>query len=179
MKEVLRDFFDVVHSPDDDENLMELFQDKSTIRFNEIEKIEIEYQFEDRYPGKSYRKSKDTLRDVNNITSLNQFFDLFSEHKNDFLDLAENLDSVLNFFEGTQKDIFKIACEVIDRYNDNKNYIDNSELMEIANNIKNIIEMNNPFSHIHELPELYNNFDNLHQVILETESEPIKKSIDD
>ncbi len=179
VKDVLRDFFEVVHSPDDDENLMELFHDKSIIRFNEIEKIEIEYLLEDRYPGKLIiAKSKDLLRDVNNINSLNQFFDFVSEHKDNFLDIAEDLDSVLNFFTNTQKDIFRIACEVTDRYNDNKNYIDNSELMDIANHIIKIIEMSTPFSHIHELPELCSNFDNLHQVILKNESEPIKKDID-
>ena len=179
VKDILKDFFDVVHSPDDDEDLMELFQDKSIIRFNEIEKIKIEYQLENRYPGeKVITESKDLLRDVNNITSVNQFFDFIIEHKNDFLDIAEDLDSVLNFFNGTQKDIFKIACETKDWYNNNKNFIDNSKLREIADDINNIIEMPNPFSHIHELPELYSKFDSLYQVILKNEFEPIKKSID-
>ena len=66
-----------------------------------------------------------------------------------------------------------------DLYNDNKNYIDNSELMEIANKIKKIIDMDNPFSHIHKLPELYTKFNNLHQAILEKEAEPIRKGIED
>lgn len=178
VKEVLRDFFDVVHTTDDDEALMEIFQDKSTIRLNQIKEIELEYKIEERYPGKVViEESKDILRDVTAINSLNQFFDFVSENREDFLGIAEELESVLNFFEGSQKDIFKKACEATDLYNKNKNFIKDAELKIIDGQIRNIIEMPSPFSHIHELPELYDNFDNLHQTILENESEPIKQSI--
>ncbi len=180
VKEVLRDFFDVAHSPEDTDNLMELFHDKSTIRFRELEDIEREYMLEERYPGKTtIQESMTLLRDVNGITQLNQFFDYVTEHEKEFLDICEDLESILSFFGGTQKDIFRRAYEVTDLYNDNKNYIDNSELMEMANSIKRIIEMHNPFSNIHELPELYNNFNNLHQSILEKEAEPIRKGLED
>jgi len=179
VKEVLRDFFGVVHASDDDEALMELFQDKSTIKIDKIKEIEIEYKLEERYPGrKVIDESKELLRDVTAINQLNQFFDFVSEHKDDFLDIAEDLEPVLNFFEGKQKDIFKKACEVYDLYKNNENYIDNSELEEIASQIKHITGMPSPFSHIHELPELYDHFETLHQIILEIESEPIKKDID-
>ncbi len=178
VKEVLRDFFDVVHTTDDDEALMELFQDKSTIRLTKIDKIELEYKIEERYPGKLViEEAKDLLRDVTAINSLNQFYDFVSEHRENFLDVSEDLESVLNFFEGTQKDIFKNACENIDLYNKNKNFIKDAELKKIDGEIRNIIEMPSPFSHIHELPELYDEFDSLHQTILENESEPIKHSI--
>ena len=86
VKEVLRDFFEVAHSPEEDENVMELFQDKSTIKSNQLEKIEREYLIEDRYPGKMIiKKSITLLRDVNGITQLNQFFDYVSEQKDEFL----------------------------------------------------------------------------------------------
>ena len=178
VKEVLRDFFDVVHTSDDDEALMELFQDKSTIRLTQIKDISLEYKIEERYPGKLViEESKDLLRDVTAINSLNQFFDFVSEHIHDFLGIAEELESVLNFFEGPQKDIFKKACEATDLYNKNKNFIKDAELKKIDGQLRNIIEMPSPFSHIHELPELFDNFDNLHKTILENESEPIKQSI--
>lgn len=37
-KEILKEFFGVPNTPDDDETLMEIFQDKSQIKYNEIEK---------------------------------------------------------------------------------------------------------------------------------------------
>lgn len=179
VKEVLRDFFDIVNITDDDEALMEIFQAKSTIKLSKIKEIDLEYQIEKiKYPGKKViEESKDLLRDVTAINSLNQFFDFVSERKEDFLDIAEDLESILNFFEGAQKDIFKTACKVTDLYNKNKNFIKDPELKKIDGQIRNIIEMPNPFSHIHELPELYDEFDSLHQITLENESEPIKRGI--
>lgn len=180
VKEVLRDFFEVAHSPEDTDNLMELLQAKSANKFRELQDIEREYLLEERYPGKTtIQESLTLLRDVNGINQLNQFFDFVSEHKDEFLDLGDDLESILNFFNGTQKDIFRRAYEVTDLYNDNKNYIDNEELMEMAKNIKRIIEMPYPFSHIHELPELYDKFNNLHQAILEKEEEPIRKGLEE
>lgn len=178
VKEVLRDCFDVKNSPEEDESLMELFQNKSVSKFNELEKIEREYLIEDRYPGKVIiEKSITLLRDVNGIKQLNQFFDSVSKQKDDFLDMGENLDSVLNFFEGAQKNIFKKACEVTDLYHANKNYINNKELMERADRIEEIIMMSYPFSSIHQLPELYDNFNRFHQEILNKEAEPIRNGI--
>lgn len=180
VKDVLKDFFKVAHTPEDAEALMELFQDKSTILFHELEDIEREYIIEERYPGrKVIQESKDILRDVNGIKNINQFFDYVYNNRDDFLDLGDDLDSVLNFFKGAQKEIFRRACAVVDLYQSNKNYIDQDKLVEIANNIQCIIEMPHPYSHIHELPKLYDDFDKLHQSILEKEVEDIKKAIED
>lgn len=180
VKDVLKDFFKVTHTPEDAEALMELFQDKSTILFHELEDIEREYMQEDRYPGrKIIQESKDKLRDVNGIKNINQFFDYVYKDRDDFLEMGDDLESVLNFFKGAQKEIFRRACAVVDLYQSNKNYIDQDELLENANNIQLIIEMPHPYSHIHELPKLYDDFDNLHQDILEKEVEDIKKAIED
>ena len=67
----------------------------------------------------------------------------------------------------------------MDVFDKNKNYIDNSELIDIAESIKNIIANPQPFSHIHELPELSNQFNSINQDILEKEAEPIKLYIAD
>lgn len=180
VKELLRDFFEVAHSPEDTDDLMELFQAKSLLMFNKLEDIEREYIMEERYPGRNViQKSEDILRDVNGIKNINQFFDYVYNNRDDFLDLGDDLDSVLNFFKGTQKEIFRRACAVIDLYQSNKNFIDQNELVENANNIQRIIEMPHPYSHIHELPKLYNDFDKLHLNILEKEVEYIKNAIED
>lgn len=180
IKEVLRDLFDVIPSSDDEEALMELFRDKSTIKLGKIEKLEVEYKLEKRYPGaKVIEESKELLRDVTAINQLNQFFNFVSENRDDFLDVADDLESILNFFDGTQKDIFKRACEVLDLYDENKNYINDTKLEEITEQIEQIIVMPYPFSHIYKLPEFYEDFYSLHNEILENHSKPIKDGIED
>ena len=179
VKDVLRDFFDEMHSTNDDEALMELFQDKAKIKLDTIEKVEVQYQFEERYPGKEIIiEAKELLMDVAAIKSLVPFYEFVFTRQNEFLRLGEELDSVLSFFKGKQKDYFKMACEVTDLYNENKNYIDNQELSDIANQIAMIINMPRPFSDIQKLPLLIDNFDSLHKAILENESEPIRKDIE-
>lgn len=179
VKDVLRDFFDEMHSTNDDEALMELFQDKAKIKLDTIEKVEVQYQFEERYPGKEIIiEAKELLMDVAAINSLAPFYEFVFTRQNEFLRLGEELDSVLSFFENKQKDYFKMACEVTDLYNENKNYIDNPELSDIANQIAMIINMPRPFSDIPKLPLLIDNFDSLHKAILESESEPIRKDIE-
>lgn len=180
VQEVLREFFEVAHSPDNDEALMDLFQDKSQLKFNDLKESEKEYLIESRYPGKNIiEQSLELLREINGIKNLNQFFDYVSDHKDELLDLGEDLESVLKFFKSNQKDIFRNACAVLDIYQENKNYIDQDELLENARNIQQIIEMSHPFSHIHKLPEMCNNFNKLHQAILEKEAEPIREAIED
>lgn len=178
VKDVLRDLFEEKHSTNDDEALMELFQDKAKIKLDTIDKVEVQYQFEERYPGKEIIiEAKELLMDVAAINSLNPFYEFVFKRENEFLTLSEELDSVLSFFKGKQKDLFKLACEMTDIYNENKNYIDNEELADIAKNIAIIIDMPRPFSDIPKLPLLIDNFDSLHKAILENESEPIKNDI--
>ena len=84
-KDILKEFFDVPNIRDDDETIMEIFQDKSQLRYHEIEKIIVEYQLESRYPGKNViSKSKELLQDINNTNSLKEFFNYLQENKNRF-----------------------------------------------------------------------------------------------
>ena len=45
------------------------------------------------------------------------------------------------FFQGSQKSIFKDSCDVYEVYESNKNLINDSELSQIALNIKEIIDI--------------------------------------
>ncbi len=179
VKEVLKDFFGVANSPDDDDSLMGMFQAKSQEKFNKLNNVLMQYELENRYPGKNtILKSKELLQDVNNINSVKEFFNYVSNNKDDFLDDGEDLEPVLQFFNGNQKDIFKNACELEDLFCKNKNYMDDPELIETAESIKAILDMPNPYSNIYKLPGLSNTFKTLNQAILEKQAEPIKQEVE-
>jgi len=82
------------------------------------------------------------------------------------------------FFKNNQKDFFKTACELEDLYDNDKNYIDDSNLIEIAESIKRIVKMHHPYSNIQNLPWLCNKFNEMHQNILENQAKPIKQEIE-
>ena len=85
----------------------------------------------------------------------------------DFLDIGEELYPVLAFFQGSQKSIFKDSCDVYEVYESNKNLINDSELSQIALNIKEIIDKPKPYSDIKDLPELNNKFNSRFDEILQ------------
>lgn len=180
VKEVLKEFFGIVNSSDDDETLMDKLQEQAQEKFNKIDRLQMEYSLENRYPGKNViSESLELLRDVKDIRSMQEFFNKVSSCRDDFLDLQDDLDSVLNFFNGPQKEIFKKACKVEDLYSNNKNYVDDPDLAKTAEGIEEIINMPNPFSNIHRLPELSDRFNTQYESILENEKKPVKGYLED
>ena len=71
------------------------------------------------------------------------------------------------------------GCEMIDLFDKDKNFIEDSILIRIADEIENIIQMHYPYSHIQKLPELADKFKILHQRILDEEKESIMQDISD
>lgn len=81
--------------------------------------------------------------------------------------MADDLDPVLAFFNGSQKAIFDESCEVYKVYEENINLINDSDLSYVASEIDRIISMPNPYSNIRKLPELNNKFTTHFDEILE------------
>ncbi|WP_286242362.1 hypothetical protein [Methanobacterium ferruginis] len=178
VKEVLKDLFGMVNSPNDDDSLMNIFQKESQEKVREIDLLLKEYDVESRYPGKNtLMGSRELLQDVNNINSLREFFKFVSDHKNEFLDNAEDLEPVIHFFNGSQKGIFKNACDLVDLFDKDKNFIEDSKLTAKAKEIKNITEMSSPYSQIQKLPVISDEFKTSHNDILIKKSNPIIKEI--
>ena len=128
----------------------------------------MEFKVTDKYPGKSILiEAKELFNDVENKKNISQFFNYVFEMEDDFLDLVDELDPVLSFFQGSQKTIFNESCNVYEIYESNKNLINDSSLTDIANEINQIITMPNPYSNIMRLPELNNKFNQRFDEILE------------
>lgn len=178
VKEVLKELYAIPNTPDDEETLMELFKEKSSEKLIEINRLLTQYEIESRYPGKDVLlDSKELIREGNNIDSAYEFFNYVSKHKDDFLDIGDDLKDVIDFFK-IQKGFFKTACELEVLFNKDKNYIDDPDLIETVENIKQIIEMPNPYYNIKKLPELCSNFNQKHQSILKSQADPAKNKID-
>lgn len=179
VKEVLKELLAIPNIPEDEETLMDTFKNRSNHKLNDINQLLTQYEIESRYPGKNViLNSKELLQEVNYIDSPTEFFNYVSKHKDDFLDIREDLRDIIDFFKN-QKNFFKTACELEDLYNKDKNYIEDPNLIETAENLKKIIIMPNPYSNIPKLPELCSKFIEMHQAILENKARPIKQEIGD
>lgn len=169
VKEVLKEVYGLNLTYDNDEKIMDEFKRVNKDKINEIDNCLLEFKISNnRYPGrKILDESKELFNDANNKKNTSQFYNYVSDNYEEFLDLADDLDPVLAFFNGSQKAIFDESCEVYRVFEENMNLINDSELSDCASQIDKIISMPNPYSNIKKLPELNNKFNTRFDEILE------------
>ena len=180
VRNVLKDVYGITfNQDDDDEILMRTFNKANDEKLSEIEDCLREFNILDKYPGHEILiESKKLFTEIKRNNSLDSFYDFIVENEDKILDVAEELDPVLTFFNQPQKEIFRKACETYDEYEANKNLINNNEFKKTAVEIKKIIEMDNPYTEISELPDLRSKFNSILEDILENERNTVKTNID-
>ena len=169
VKEVLKEVYGLNLTYDNDEKIMDEFKRVNKDKVDEIDNCLLEFKISDyKYPArKILEESKELFNDANNKKNTSQFYNFVSDNYDEFLDLSDDLDPVLAFFNGSQKAIFDESCEVYNAYEDNMNLINDSELSDCASQINKIISMPNPYSNIRKLPDLNKKFNTRFYEILE------------
>lgn len=169
VKEVLKDVYSLSINYDNDEKIMDEFKRVNKSKIEEIDACLLEFKIFDKYPSRNIlEKSKELFNDANAKKNISQFYNYVSENSDEFLELSDDLDPVLAFFNGSQKDIFTTSCEIYNIYENNKNLINDDELSDLASQIDKIISMPNPYSNIRKLPEINQQFTIKFDEILET-----------
>lgn len=179
VKNVLRECYDLNIPFDNDEKIMGEFKRVNKLKLNLIDECIGEFRISDKYPGrKTLDEAKELFTDANNKKNTSQFFNFIWEMADDFMDISEDLEPILSFFQGSQKTIFEESCAVWDVYESNKNLVNDSILSEKASEINKIIEMHSPYSNIRRLPELNKDFNIRFDEILKEERGIIENDID-
>ena len=180
VKDVLKEIFSDNVNSDDYEYIKKEFIEQSTIKRNNIHNYLNKYEVNNKYPGREIlKKFDDILFDISNKKSTNEFYKFIFDNEDELLDLSDDINPVMEFFEGNQKEIFDNALKVTNLYESNKNFINDSEIKEIVLKIQNILDMPNPFSMIKDLPELIADFENIHAKIICEEKIVPKNDIND
>ena len=179
VKEVLKEVYGLNLTYDNDEKIMDEFKRVNKDKIAKIDNCLLEFKISDNeYPGKKIlEESKELFNDANNKKNTSQFYNYVSDNYEEFLDLADDLDPVLSFFNGSQKAIFNESCKVYKVYEENMNLINDSELSDCASQIDKIISMPNPYSNIKKLPELNKKFNTRFDEILEDKKKMILNGI--
>jgi hypothetical protein len=169
VKLVLKDVFDTVESSSNDEVIHETFVTQADKKLTIIKDCLTYYRGNARYPGKQIlENSRELIIDAISIKSLDQFFDYVFKHEDDFLDMGEDTYNVIQFFNN-QKTYFDEAVKTYEIFESNKNFITDDALISIAESIRKILDMPNPYSKIKDLPQLCDDFLEEHDKILSTE----------
>lgn len=178
VKEIMRDYFGYTISSDDGDVIMKNFKLYARSKSREIEKILIEYRVCDHYPEEMVvSEAKQLLDEVIAINEPMEFYKTVGKYRDDFLDNAEDITPVLDFFNGEQKIIFKKAWKYIQIFNRSKTYIVDKDLINTAKSMKMIAENLKPYSEIYKLPALIDSFLKKNIVLLEKEAESVRPEL--
>ncbi len=179
VKNVLRECYDLNIPFDNDEKIMDKFKIVNNLKLDIIDECIGEFRISDNYPGrKTLKEAKELFTDANNKKNTSQFFNFVYEMEDDFMDISEDLEPILSFFQGRQKSIFEDSCVVWEVYENNRNLVNDSILSEKASEIKKIIQMPSPYSNIRRLPVLNKDFNTRFDEILDGERGIIENDIE-
>ena len=155
LKALARDEFGRVNLRDDEDGMIEDF--KKHLKEEELEKLKslsINYLNDDKkypYPGKSTVDVRTTLvKEIIAIKDREQFFERASDSREQFSKL--DIKNIIGFFEGSQREMFNNARTIVEKYENNKEYIDKTdEMEELYCNIVVILKAKEPYSDIQKL----------------------------
>ena len=180
VREVMKELFGVTSSADDEDSLMKSFLGYAASLKTELEKLEIRYQTQPKYPGKKLvSDGKKLMIALAQITYTSEFFKTVHQDRDTYLDFAEDYEPLKSFFDGDQKTIFDKSLKLMKIYDDSKTFIVSKEIEAVVKEIKAILKMDAPFSSIYKLPSLNDKFTNLYSTLLEDMAQPIFDAVDD
>jgi len=180
VREVMKELFNVTSSSDDDDAIMKSFLGYAQNLKNDLEKLEIRYQTEKAYPGKTLvLNGKQLMVDVLQMKYTNEFFTGVDKKKDDYLDFAEDYEPLKKFFAGEQKDIFDKALRLMKIYDESKTFIVDGNIEKTVGEIKAILKKSSPYTEIFKLPDLLTKFTDLYGALLIEMEKPIEAAIDE
>lgn len=179
VRDVMKELFGVSTTSDDDDSIMQSFQNYSKNRANELDKFEIMYSNHS-YPGKkTIIAGKGLIRTVTQIQSPSDFFNKVHSQRDEFIDFAEDYEPIKTFFDGEQKNIFEKALNHMKIYDDSKTFIVDDNVEEVVKSIKEILIKDAPYSDIPKLPDLSERFIDAYINVIKKIEGPIFESIAD
>lgn len=175
VKDISKDTLFNTITKSDEDGVMEEFKATVTKKIHQIDLLLQEYKIV-RYPGKKILlEGKKLLEETLDYREPIEFFENVCELEENFYDFEEDSEDILKFFkEGNpQKKNFDTALEKLKHAKENNDYLD-SEAKQIVESIQSIVEMDEPYNKIQELPIMIEKYNNKLLDLYEDEAENIR-----
>ena len=178
VREVSKELFHITPSSDDDDAVMKSFLGYAKDLKTQLEKLEIRYSAQPKYPGKTViENGKRMLIDISGIQYSAEFFSEICNKQDDYFDFAEDYEHVKKFFEGEQITIFDKAIKLMKIYDDSKTFVSDKKVESIVAEIESILKKASPYSEIFKLPAFLDEFSTAYVAILTEMEEPVLNAI--
>lgn len=187
VKDLAKEVFGITALPDDEDGLMNRFKDLcvNELKMRNVDTNDYGIQFLlEQYKNNKYYPGKDILEEgeklfeeIIRIKDVKEFYEKVYELKDDLLDYEEDVFDIKKFFKN-QKEEFDKAVHQLNIYEKNKTYVVDRETRELIGEIDKIVKDKQPYSQIHRLPNLIDEFINHFIELLEIECRPIRTVIE-
>ncbi len=180
VREVMKELFGISSVSDEDDAVMASFLKYADHLKTDLEKLEIHYKTQPKYPGKNVvANGKKMLGDVLQINNSNEFFAEIDRRRDDYFDFAEDYEPVKKFFNGDQIGIFDRAIRLMAIYDDSRTFIVDSAIESAVAQIKDIMKKTSPYGEIFKLPGLLDEYIDAYSNLLTQMEAPILSAIDE
>ena len=183
VKELAKEVFGHNVMPNDEDGLMKIFQElcqseltKSNRDIGDygIKFLIEEYKNNELYPGKDVLVKGEKLFDeIVKIKDVKEFYERLYDLKDELLNYEEYVFDVKKFFKN-QRHQFDKAVEKLEIYEKNRTYVTDTETIKIVEEIHGIVKSKEPYSQIHRLPNLIEEFVDKFFRLLEVECKPVR-----
>ena len=177
LKSVARSSFNEINLSDDEDGMARDFKEILSNNISTLKDLLGKYNNIKayQYPGKDVLE--EAIKLYSSITQIRDVAEVFAEvsnKKEKFEEIAPRVETIKEFFNGSQKEHFDKMRDEMIIYDANIDYIDHSE--ELDNLIKDILSImtdSEPYSRIHELPTLRSKLIDCLLKMYEVKSAPI------
>ena len=178
-KQVLQKFLGYQLSSDDEDAIMKQFMTRAKEKLESINNILVEYRVQPKFPSKDVMDTaKEDLEKITKVKGTKEFYQTIGKMKDDFLEDAEDTESVFEFFKGQQKGIFEDALKKVAMFESSKTFVSDKEIMDVVAKIEAIVDSKSPYSQIQNLPELIKKFVDKYGALLEKEAVAMRPIVD-
>lgn len=177
VRDVLKELFHTSSPSDDEDAVMNYFISFANKLITELRVMKKDYD-RAKYPGlKVIEEGIRIMSDIVHIQFPVEFFQTVSKKQDDLLDFAEDYEPIKAFFSGEQKGIFDKSLLYLEKYDDSKTYIVDTELENVVDAVRTIVKKDKPFADIPKLPELLKQFTDVYSKVLDDQLAPVLDAI--
>ncbi|MGV2620921.1 UNVERIFIED_CONTAM: BREX system P-loop protein BrxC [Halobacillus marinus] len=175
-RNIAKNVFNKTELPDDEDGLV--YEIKRMINEQKKEIYSYKKRYEGRrYPGESLLdKGLEYFEQFTDRMDNASFFTKMKDLEDDLLDWEEDVTLVFSFFEN-QKPIFDQGLEALEKYEENKSYLDDDATQEIVQKLKDILNDPIPYRRIRDIPEYAHKIEVAIQNVLNKKKEGAKQEI--
>ena len=177
VRDILKELFHTSSPSDDEDAVMNYFISFANKLISELRVMKKDYD-RAKYPG--LKVIEEGIRIMSDIVQTQfpvEFFQTVSKKQDDLLDFAEDYEPIKAFFAGEQKGIFDKSLLYLEKYDDSKTYIVDTELENVVDAVRTIVKKDKPFADIPKLPELLKQFTDVYSKVLDDQLAPVLDAI--